>query len=42
VAGIPIRRSRIQEVLVGEGRRWREQETWFGKRVDPEFAAKRG
>ena len=42
VAGIPIRRSRIQEVLVGEGLRWREQETWFGKRVDPEFAAKRG
>jgi len=42
VAGIPIRRSRIQEVLVGEGLRWREQGTWFGKRVDPEFAAKRG
>lgn len=41
-AGIPIRRSRIQEVLVGEGLRWREQETWFGRRVDPEFAAKRG
>jgi len=29
-------------VLVGEGLRWREQETWFGKRVDPDFAAKRG
>lgn len=41
-AGIPIRRSRIQEVLVAEGLRWREQEIWFGKRVDPEFAAKRG
>ena len=42
VADIPIKRSRIQEVLVGEGLRWRAQETWFGKRVDPEFAAKRG
>ena len=41
-AGIPIRRSRIQEVLVAEGLRWRQQETWFGKRVDPDFAAKRG
>lgn len=41
-AGIPIKRSRIQEVLVGEGLRWRQQETWFGRRVDPEFAAKRG
>jgi transposase len=41
-AGIAIRRSRIQEVLVAEGLRWRQQETWFGKRVDPDFAAKRG
>jgi hypothetical protein len=22
--------------------KWRHQETWFGERVDPEFAAKRG
>ncbi len=42
VAGIPIRRSRIQEVLVAEGLRWRRQETWFGQRVDPDFVAKRG
>jgi transposase len=41
-AGIPIKRSRIQEVLVAEGLRWRQQESWFGKRVDPDFAAKRG
>ena len=41
-AGIAIKRSRIQEVLVAEGLRWRQQETWFGKRVDPDFAAKRG
>ena len=37
-----IRRSRIQELLVAEGLRWREQETWFGQRVDPDFAAKGG
>jgi transposase len=39
---IPIKRSRIDEILVAEGLRWRHQETWFGERVDPEFAAKRG
>jgi len=42
VAGIPIKRSRIQEVLVAEGLRWRQEETWFGQRVDPDFAAQRG
>ena len=41
-AGVPIKRSRIQEVLVAEGLRWRQQETWFGARDDPDFAAKRG
>jgi transposase len=41
-ADIPIKRSRIQELLVAEGLRWRQQEGWFGKRVDPDFAAKRG
>jgi transposase len=40
--GIPIKRSRIGEVLVDEGLKWRHQETWFGERVDPEFAEKRG
>ncbi len=39
---IPIRRNRIDEVLLAEGLRWRTQETWFGERVDPEFAEKRG
>jgi transposase len=39
---IPIKRSRVDEILVAEGLRWRKQETWFGERVDPEFAAKRG
>ena len=40
--GIPIRRSRIDEILIAEGLRWRSQETWFGERVDSEFAEKRG
>ncbi len=39
--GIPIKRSRIDEILITEGLRWRSQETWFGERVDPEFAEKR-
>src|SRR3954463_2505376 len=39
---IPIKRSRIDELLQAEGLRWRHQETWFGERVDPEFAEKRG
>jgi transposase len=40
--GIAIKRSRIDEILLAEGLRWRHQETWFGERVDPEFAEKRG
>jgi transposase len=40
--GIAMRRSRIDEILLAEGLRWRRQESWFGERVDPEFAAKRG
>ena len=40
--GIGIRRSRIDEILLREGLRWRKHETWFGERVDPEFAEKRG
>jgi transposase len=40
--GIPIKRSRIGEILVDEGLRWRHQETWFGERDDPDFAEKRG
>lgn len=40
--GINISRSRISELLIAEGLRWRTQETWFGERVDPEFAEKRG
>ena len=40
--GIPIKRSRIGEVLQAEGLRWRTEETWFGERPDPAFAEKRG
>jgi transposase len=39
---IAIKRSRIGEILQAEGLRWRQQETWFGERPDPAFAAKRG
>jgi transposase len=39
---IAIKRSRIDEILRAEGLRWRKQESWFGARVDPEFAEKRG
>jgi transposase len=40
--GLPIKRSRISELLIAEGLRWREEETWFGERPDPAFAANRG
>jgi transposase len=40
--GLTMKRSRADEILIAEGVRWRTQETWFGERVDPDFAAKRG
>ena len=40
--GVAMRRSRTDETLLKAGPRWRRQETWFGERVDPEFAEKRG
>jgi transposase len=40
--GIAMRRSRISEIFIQEGLKWRHEETWFGARVDPEFARKRG
>jgi transposase len=40
--GIAMRRSRVGELLQREGLRWRQEETWFGVRVDPDFARKRG
>src|SRR5919107_369704 len=40
--GIAMRHSRISEIFIREGLKWRHDETWFGKRVDPDFAKKRG
>jgi transposase len=42
VRRLPMSRARIGKLLVAEGLRWRTQETWFGERVDPAFAEKRG
>ncbi|MBZ9753167.1 helix-turn-helix domain-containing protein [Deinococcus sp. HMF7604] len=42
VKGISIKRSRISQIFLKEGLRWRQQEGWLGQRVDPDFAAKRG
>jgi transposase len=42
VKGISIKRSRISEIFLAEGLGWRHEETWFGERVDPDFAQKRG
>jgi len=40
--GIQMKKTRIFEILQDEGLRWRKQETWFGERLDPDFAKKRG
>lgn len=40
--GIAMRRSRISEIFIREGLKWRREETWFGERIDPDFARKRG
>lgn len=39
---ITMKRTRLAEVLRAEGLRWREQEPWFGERVDPRFAEEMG
>jgi transposase len=41
---LPIKRSRIAEILASEGLRWRTQERWLTEQaaLDPEFAQKRG
>jgi transposase len=31
--GLPIKRTRIDELLIDEGLRWRTQEGWFGERA---------
>src|SRR3954452_19076362 len=40
--GIAMQRSRISEIFIRGGLEWRHDETWFGERVDPDFAKKRG
>jgi transposase len=40
--GMWIKRTRIDELLLAEGWRWRPQETWFGERGEPAFAEQRG
>jgi hypothetical protein len=40
--GIASKGSRMDELRIAEGLRWRPQETWCGARVDPECAKKRG
>ncbi|HEV8633101.1 MAG TPA: helix-turn-helix domain-containing protein, partial [Chloroflexota bacterium] len=37
--GSAIQRSRVDELLLAEGLRWRQQETWFGERAALERAA---
>jgi transposase len=40
--GVAMRRSRISEIFLQEGLKWRHEESWFGARVDPDFTRKRG
>jgi transposase len=40
--GIGIKRSRIDDILLAAGLRWRTQDTWCGQKVDPDVADKRG
>ncbi|GAC1620799.1 MAG: hypothetical protein NVS4B7_12790 [Ktedonobacteraceae bacterium] len=40
--GLQMKVSRIRQLLHAEGLRWRKQEGWFGERIDPAFAEKRG
>jgi transposase len=37
--GLPMKRTRIDELLLAEGLRWRSQETWFGERAALESPA---
>lgn len=40
--GLAMKQSRIRQLLHAEGLRWRKEEGWFGERLDPQFAEKRG
>jgi transposase len=41
-AGSTMQRSRLDELVLAEGLRWRKPESWFGERVDPACAQQRG
>ena len=41
-AKLGIAQNRLNEGLLTEGLRWRKQESWFGERVNPDFAQQRG
>ena len=38
--GIAMRRGRISEIVIRQGLRWRQDETWFGAPAAPDFAEK--
>lgn len=40
--GLTMKQSRIRQLLHAEGLCWRKEEGWFGERLDPQFAEKRG
>ena len=40
--GLQMGKTRMFKLLQAEGLRWYQQEGWFGERVDPDFAKKRG
>src|SRR3712207_4022799 len=40
--GVAMRRSRISEIFLQGGLKWRHEESWFGERVDPDCTRKRG
>ena len=40
--GMATRRSRISEIFLRGGLKGRQEESWFGARVDPDFARERG
>ena len=42
VKGIAMKRTRMDELWLAEGVRWRQQDTWLGERVDPACAEQRG
>jgi transposase len=40
--GLTMKKTRIFEILQEEGLKWRQQETWFGERLDPAVLRRKG